>query len=136
MGGKMKIQRVLETCLYVGDLGVAEAFYADVLGLEVFAREHPRHVFFKCGDGMLLLFNPRETQRDNNLPPHGAQGTQHLAFAVPAAELESWRMHLEGNGVKILKDVQWANGARSLYFSDPAGHELELTSPALWNMEE
>lgn len=131
----MKIQRVLETCLYVEDLRAAEAFYSDVLGLEVFAREQPRHVFFRCGDGMLLLFNPRETLQDNNLPPHGAQGPQHLAFAVSSAELESWRMHLEKNGVTILKDVHWPNGARSLYFSDPDGHDLELTSPKLWNLE-
>lgn len=131
----MKIQRVLETCLYVADLRSAEAFYSDVLGLEVFAREHPRHVFFRCGDGMLLLFNPKETQQDNNLPPHGAQGSQHLAFAVPTAELDNWRVHLEENGVTILKDVHWPNGARSLYFSDPDGHGLELTSPKLWNLE-
>ncbi len=31
----MKVQRILETCLYVEDLDAAERFYVDVLGLDV-----------------------------------------------------------------------------------------------------
>jgi catechol-2,3-dioxygenase len=131
----MKVQRILETALYVDDLHAAEAFYSHILGLEVFLTELPRHVFFRCGDGMLLLFNSKETLQDNHLPPHGAKGTQHLAFSVPEEDLENWRLHLEENGVAIMKDMHWPNGARSLYFSDPAGHDLELTSPRLWNLE-
>ena len=131
----MKIQRVLETALYVDDLRVAEAFYSDVLGLRVFTTEYPRHVFFKCGNGMLLLFNAKETMKGNSLPPHGGQGCQHIAFAVSPAELDEWKLHLEKNGVTIQQEVHWPNGARSLYFNDPSGNNLELTSPMLWDLE-
>jgi catechol 2,3-dioxygenase-like lactoylglutathione lyase family enzyme len=52
---------ILESALYVDDLDAAEAFYRDVMGLERIARVANRHVFFRCGDGVLLLFNPAET---------------------------------------------------------------------------
>ena len=132
----MKIQRILETALYVDDLHAAEAFYSGVLGLQVFTEDYPRHVFFRCGDGMLLLFDPKETLKGNSLPPHGGHGSQHIAFSIPPAELDEWKLHLEKNGVEIQQEVHWPNGARSLYFHDPAGNELELTSPTLWNLEK
>ena len=41
------ITGVLETCLYASDLAAAERFYGGALGLQVFAREEGRHVFFR-----------------------------------------------------------------------------------------
>ena len=52
------IDRVLETILYVDDLEAARAFYQVVLGLELHSQKHGVFVFFRCGDGMLLLFDP------------------------------------------------------------------------------
>jgi hypothetical protein len=52
---------VLESSLYCPDLDGAERFYRDVLGLEVVARQVGRHVFLRCGEGMVLLFNPDAT---------------------------------------------------------------------------
>ena len=57
----MEINRILETCLYVDDLKAAETFYSEVLGLKPFSRLENRHVFFRCGQNMLLLFNPAFT---------------------------------------------------------------------------
>ncbi len=132
----MKINGVLETALYAEDLHAAEAFYREVLGLELFATEYPRHLFFRCGHGMLLIFNPRETLLGKDLPAHGAHGPQHVAFSVPAQELESWKEKLQQHGVTIDQEVDWPNGARSIYFADPAGNSLELASPSLWNLRE
>jgi catechol 2,3-dioxygenase-like lactoylglutathione lyase family enzyme len=66
----MKVLSVLETALYVDDLAVAKTFYRLVLGLQVFAEEIPRHVFLRCGHGMLLLFNAEETLKGgrNEIP--------------------------------------------------------------------
>ena len=58
----MKVDRVLETSLYAPDLEAAEVFYTRVLGLEVHSREVGHHVFFRCGSGMLLVFNPDKTE--------------------------------------------------------------------------
>ena len=45
---------ILESALYVTDLDAAEAFYADVLGLERIAKAEGRHVFFRCGKGGIV----------------------------------------------------------------------------------
>lgn len=41
----MKVDRILETCLYVDDLNAAEKFYRRILGVESFSRVNNRHVF-------------------------------------------------------------------------------------------
>jgi len=56
----MQVAEVLETCLSVDDLEQEEKFYHDVLGLRVVLREEGRHVFLRCGRGMLLLFRSEE----------------------------------------------------------------------------
>jgi catechol 2,3-dioxygenase-like lactoylglutathione lyase family enzyme len=130
------IDRVLETILYVDDLEAARAFYQVVLGLELHSRKHGVFVFFRCGDGMLLLFDPEAAARNETIPAHGAKGPGHACFAVAEAELESWRTRLADHGVAIEQDVTWPNGGRSIYFRDPAGNSLELATPKIWGLAE
>ncbi|MBI3850173.1 MAG: VOC family protein [Verrucomicrobia bacterium] len=133
----MRVSEILETCLYVGDLDAAEKFYSTVLGLEVTARLAGRHVFFRCGRRVFLIFNPAKTRElGTGLPPHGADGPGHAAFAVTEDELPTWRSHLERNGVAIEREINWPNGGRSIYFRDPAGNSLELASPRIWGIDE
>ena len=35
-------------------------------------------------------------------------------------------------GMTIEADFRWPNGARSLYFRDPAGNSVEIVDPGLW----
>jgi catechol 2,3-dioxygenase-like lactoylglutathione lyase family enzyme len=127
----MKVSRILETSLYAEDLEAAEAFYTRVLGLEVHSRFLGRHVFFHSGSGMFLVFNPNQTEREDS--PHGCRGRGHVAWAVSREELDGWRQWLEKEGL-TLNDFFWPGGGRSLYFSDPAGNSLELTTPELWSI--
>jgi len=136
MNNALSLGRILETSLYVDDLARAELFYEKVLGLELFAKEAGRHLFFKCANQMLLVFNPAKTRLDTEVAPHGATGPGHVAFAVPLAELDLWVAHLKEHGIEVEKDVHWPGGARSIYFRDPAGNCLELASPLLWRMPE
>ncbi|GIW92857.1 MAG: bleomycin resistance protein [Pirellulaceae bacterium] len=130
----MKIRGVLETCLYVDNLEAARDFYESVLGLEFHSEQPGRHCFFRCGNQMLLLFRPEASHTGGELPPHGAVGPGHVAFAVPDEELDAWRDHLESQGVAIELSVGWPHGGRSLYFRDPAGNSLELASPQIWQL--
>jgi catechol 2,3-dioxygenase-like lactoylglutathione lyase family enzyme len=124
---------ILETCLYVDDLAAAEQFYRTVVGLNLVGRQDGRHVFFRCGAGMLLIFNPAKTRdADSDIPQHGAYGPSHVAFAVDQVDMERWRERLEAHGVEIERIVDWPHGGRSLYFRDPAGNSLELASPQIW----
>jgi catechol 2,3-dioxygenase-like lactoylglutathione lyase family enzyme len=130
---------ILETVLYAADLDAAERFYGSVLGLTRIAREAGRHVFFRCGAQVLLIFNPAATRlpaRAGSLPvpSHGATGPGHLCFRAAAPEIDRWRQRLAGAGVAVEADFQWPGGGRSIYFRDPAGNSLEFAEPRIWGL--
>ncbi len=130
-------QGILEAALYVDDLDAAEGFYGDLLGLERILRAGNRHVFYKVGRTVLLIFNPAETEVTAPdallpVPPHGARGPGHLCFTACPEEIDTWLSRLATAGVEIEQDFRWPNGARSIYFRDPAGNSLEMAEPRLW----
>ncbi|WP_442582940.1 VOC family protein [Mesorhizobium sp. ASY16-5R] len=131
---------ILESALYVTDLDAAEVFYRDVLGLSLISRVDGRHVFFHCGQGVLLLFNAEATKIPPSpnarlpVPPHGATGQGHLCFAATAQEIERWKTRLEAQGIAIEADFEWPNGGRSIYFRDPSGNSLEFAEPRIWGL--
>lgn len=126
---------VLETCLYAADLDAAADFYERVLGLESMSREAGRHVFFRCGAGVFLLFDPARTREAaGGVPAHGATGAGHVAFAVRAGGMDAWRERLRGAGVAIEKEVEWPTGGTSIYLRDPAGNSVELATPSIWGL--
>lgn len=132
----MKPRRLLEASLYASDLEAAERFYGDLLGLEVAGRVEGRHVFFHCGDGVLLIFDPAATSTaGGQVPPHGARGAGHIAFAATAAEQEMWRRHLQDHGVAIEHEADWPGGTSSFYVRDPAGNSIEFAESGLWGIE-
>ena len=131
---------VLESALYVDDLDAAEAFYGKVLGLERLAKVEGRHVFFRCGTGVVLLFNAEQTvtppapDAKIPVPPHGTRGEGHLCFGAKAQEIERWKARLQQHGIMIEADFEWPQGGRSIYFRDPAGNSLEFAEPRIWGL--
>jgi len=131
---------ILESALYVTDLDAAEKFYGEVMGLERIAKVPGRHVFFRCGQGVLLLFNAEATRQppapDAKLPvpPHGTVGGGHLCFSGTADEIARWKAYLGAQGVAIEADFEWPNGGRSIYFRDPSGNSLEIAEPRIWGI--
>ncbi len=108
-----------EIAIRVKDLAKAEPFYMDVLGLKSGLRDERRNWHFLWvggARGMVVLQEDR-----------GEWPTQHFAFMVSADELERAKGVLEGAGVETMGPVthDWMQ-ARSLYFADPDGHQLEL----------
>ncbi len=133
----MRAARILETALYVRDMAQAVAFYEEAMGLEPVGARSGRNAFFRCGDGILLLFNAEETLKPPGnpklpVPPHGARGAGHVCFAAEGAEIDAWAARLKARGVAIEADFLWPNGARSIYFRDPSGNSLEIAEPRLW----
>lgn len=131
---------ILESALYVDDLDRAEAFYGETLGLTRIAKAEGRHIFFRCGGGVLLLFNADATEipppADVRLPvpPHGARGPGHLCFRASGEGIEAWRRDLEKKGITIEADFEWPNGGRSIYFRDPSGNSLEFAEARIWGL--
>ena len=135
----LQATHILETCLYVDDLAAAEEFYMRVFGLNRISRVEGRHVFFRCGDGVFLLFNPEVTSQPSDsasgVPAHGARGPGHVAFAMRHADIGAWREYLRRNDVEIEKEMAWPGGGYSIYFRDPAGNSVELATPETWGIE-
>ena len=119
----LKLQGVYEIAIRVKDLARAEPFYCKILGLEPGLRDETRNwLFLRVGGaaGMVVLQEDR-----------GDWPLQHFAFAVDEPELERAISVLADLGVETQGPVhhEWM-GARSLYFSDPDGNQLELCAPA------
>lgn len=130
-------ERVIETCLYAEDLEAARAFYTRLFGREPFTEEEGRHLFFRYGDGVFLIFNPEATRlAAGPIPGHGAKGEGHAAFFMGENEVDATRELLEELGVEIETEYAWPGGGYSIYFRDPAGNSLEFTTPKTWGLED
>ena len=128
----MQPSKIFETVLYAEDLAAAERFYHEALGLEVLERSNLT-VVFRCGGGVLLIFDPRKSAApDRDVPSHGTTAVGHIAFAAKPEDLDAWREQLRQAGVPIEREVDWDEGGHSIYFRDPAGNVVELAPPTIW----
>jgi catechol 2,3-dioxygenase-like lactoylglutathione lyase family enzyme len=137
----LRIDRVLETALYVGDMGRAVEFYQGVFGFAVLARsaEPDRLTALDIGGTQVLLLFKKGASLQavvtpgGKIPPCDGSGNSHLAFPVAVSQLEDWEKRLLENGIAIESKVHWERGGQSLYFRDPNGNLLELATPGLWS---
>ena len=132
-----RLNRIVETALYVDDLDRAAAFYEGKLGLSSMLRTRTLYAYDIGGQNVLLLFQRGasvETQvsEHGSIPPHDGQGPLHICFAVDAEELALWDERLRQQGIAIEGRMRWERCGSSLYFRDPDGHMLELATPGLW----
>lgn len=126
---------ILETCLYAKDLQAARNFYEGLLGLECTNYREGEFAFFRSSRSMLLVFNPSYSRKLQKLPPHGADGSVHVAFRVPEKNLGPLRERFQSHGFQI-QDASWENGQTSFYVRDPAGNLIEFAPPGIWGIPE
>jgi catechol 2,3-dioxygenase-like lactoylglutathione lyase family enzyme len=131
------VSGILEAAVYADDLDAAAAFYGGALGLTEIGRVPGRHVFYRCGATILLVFRAAETRVPSGnpalpVPTHGATGQGHVCFAVDGPALDALRDALDRARIPIEADFRWPNGARSVYVRDPAGNSVEFAEPRLW----
>ena len=142
--------RMLNHLAYVThDVAATADFYTRILGMElastIFDDHVPStgqdipyfHIFFRMADGSTIAFF-----ECTDLPPaakstHPAYDTfNHVALqAENPAEIRRWREWLVSNGVEVLGPIDHKGMIESIYFHDPNGIRLELTTPldADWN---
>jgi len=128
----MEFTQIKETCLYIDDLDKAEEFYNGFLHLPVISKVENRHIFFRCGTSVLLCFNPEVTKHEENLPPHWAEGKQHIAFEVKEEHYGKTIAKFHEKGITITHVQKWKEGRKSFYFEDPFGHVLEIIQDGIW----
>ena len=115
------ISGVYEVAIRVRNLAKAEAFYCGTLGLEIGLRSDRGMLFLRAGGqgGMVVL------QEDANEFPQ-----QHFALTIAESDIDKAAEQLREQGVSVQGPVvhDWMP-AKSAYFSDPDGHQLELCAP-------
>jgi len=123
-----KLDGVLETALYVDDMERSVQFYQKIFGFQVIDAFGRGSALSVCERQVLLIFKKRAS------PDHDGSGQLHLAFAIPASELNHWEQWLTENGIAIEQRRTWTWGGQSVYFRDPDGHLLELATPGVWSI--
>jgi catechol 2,3-dioxygenase-like lactoylglutathione lyase family enzyme len=130
----MNFLKIKETCLYVSDLERAKKFYSEALELPLISYLPGKHIFFRAGNSVLLIFNPEDSKKKTSPPSHFGGGHQHFAFEVKAADYERAKEEIKSKGIKIVDEVIWKSGKESFYFNDPEGNVLEIVPDAgIWD---
>lgn len=125
------------------DVEATAEFYTRIMGMElastVYDDKVPStgadipyfHIFFRMQDGSTLAFF-----ESPGLPPaaestHPAYDTfNHIALqAADPAEVQRWYEWLVKNGIDVIKPVDHKGMILSIYFHDPNGIRLEITTP-------
>jgi catechol 2,3-dioxygenase-like lactoylglutathione lyase family enzyme len=120
----------------VWDADASLRFYNETLGLPLIGAfggddwggKEWLMMAFALGEGReLVLVALRGAERP---PPDGlASDVRHFAFAVASrGEQEAWRARLEAAGVAVRDEDHGTQ--QSIYFDDPGGVVLEITTPA------
>jgi catechol-2,3-dioxygenase len=115
------VQGFAELTLEVRDREDLERFYADLLGLEVLAREEDRTWLAAGERARLGLWLPGEKE-------FGDEGGRHVHFAFSAApgRLDALRERLQQAGVDHRGPIEHPGGDRSIYVEDPEGNVVEI----------
>ncbi|HEV8058909.1 MAG TPA: VOC family protein [Gemmataceae bacterium] len=132
-----RLTGILETCLHVADLARSIEFYRRLFSWPLLARDD-RFVALAVADKqVMLLFLKGASEHDMRvdggvIPGHGGDGRLHVAFAIPADDLEAWQHRLADQSIALASIVLWPSGGTSLYFRDPDEHLVELATPGVW----
>ena len=124
------------------DTAATADFYTRILGMElvnaVLDDSIPStgepipyfHSFFRMADGSTIAFFEAPELPPLAPPPHPAYDTfQHLALQVDSTDdVDRWHEWLGAHGVEVLGPVDHKI-IYSIYFHDPNGVRLEITTP-------
>jgi catechol 2,3-dioxygenase-like lactoylglutathione lyase family enzyme len=90
-----KLDRVLETALYVADLDRAAAFYGGVLGLPCIHEDHRMRTYDVGGNGVLLLF---------------PQGGSLQPIETPGGSIPPTTVTAPCTSLSLLHHMNWRSG--------------------------
>ena len=130
------LHQIDHVALSVTDVERSIAWYQDVLGLE----RRYEDAWGDCpamlcaGSTCLALF-PLPSAESSVRTSGSAQPTmRHLAFRATYADLLEAEKNLQERGIQF--EFQNHRIAHSIYFADPDGHQLEITTYDLPNPEK
>lgn len=89
------------------------------------------HIFFEMEDGSHIAFFecPKDEGEVSGRDPLTPDWVQHFAFEVASEEvLMQAKTDLEAKGLRVIGPTNHDDFIKSIYFFDPSGHRLELTT--------
>lgn len=123
----IKVEGIDHVALAVSDVERSIRWYGDVLGLERRFADVWGDVpaFIGAGTTAIALFPVRDGEAQ---PPPGRNtiAMLHLAFRIDRAGFEHAKEELHRRG--IAWELQDHQVSHSIYFDDPDGHQLEITT--------
>jgi len=119
-----RVQHIDHVAIAVSDLDRSKAWYEKHLGLTHRFADlwEGAPIMMGAGDTAVALFEAEDAHARNPTP----NWMLHLAFRVDRAGFLEGRDELAAEGIAV-REVEHEN-CRSLYFKDPDGHLLELTT--------
>ncbi|HJZ89301.1 MAG TPA: VOC family protein [Gemmataceae bacterium] len=122
-----QLQGLDHVAIAVRDVERSAAWYQDVLGLE---RRHEAAwgnspAMVGAGTTAIALFAV-EGSDPNPRPGRDTLTMRHFAFRVDRANFAAARVELSRRGIHFTTEHHGI--AESIYFNDPDGHELEITT--------
>lgn len=120
-------QGIDHVALAVRDVRSSARWYEQVLGLQRLYEETWGDFPAVVGNGTtaIALF-PVEGEHPKPRPDRGTIAMRHLAFRVDRANFKAAKAALTDRGIEFTE--QHHGIAESIYFFDPDGHELEITT--------
>ena len=130
----IKVQGIDHVALSVVDLERSLKFYTEVLGLKISPREYQKpgvEYFLDCGTSLIGLIQG-EKNGEKHLLQDAGLGGNHVSFRIPTKDFDRYHEEIKSLGITITyikkREKSW-----SIYFLDPDGNKLELTS---WPLED
>jgi catechol 2,3-dioxygenase len=128
----VKIAHIDHVAIAVRDVGRSVEWYTEVLGLD---RRHPEWgaepAMVCAGDTCIALFAVEGEGAASR--GRDAIAMRHLAFRVDRAGFERAQDELRDRGIEF--EFMDHETAHSVYFQDPDGHRLEITTYELESLE-
>jgi catechol 2,3-dioxygenase-like lactoylglutathione lyase family enzyme len=123
----MQLDGIDHVALSVRDVERAAKWYTDVLGFERRYAEVWNGVptFMAKGSTAVALF-PTDKDHPQTQKRGSEAGILHLAFRADAGNFAAAQKELNGRGIKFT--FQDHEISHSIYFRDPDGHKLEITT--------
>ncbi len=136
----MEIQQIHHVAYRCNDAKETVEFYANALNMDfilaisedkVPSTKEPdpyMHIFLDAGNGNILAFFEIPNSPPMGKDPNTPDWVQHIAFQVENEDaLLKAKAELEGKGIDVIGPTNHEI-IKSIYFFDPNGHRLELTT--------
>ena len=122
-----RVEGIDHVALAVRDVAASARWYGELLGLERrFADVWGDFPAVVCAGTTCLALFPVGTDHPLPPPPRGTIAVRHVAFRVDRENFARAQAALAARGIAY--SVQDHDAALSVYFTDPDGHQLEITT--------